>query len=329
MNNLSNDRKPYEITFSSLSEAWDFAVKISKSSLIPVAFRGKPDDILLIIQLGAEVGLKPMQALQGISVINFGRSNENGKPTMGVDALLAICRNHPDFVSIEESYDEKTMTATCAITRKNQPVIISKFSMADAKRANLVSRPIWQTYPERMLKIRARGFAIRDAFADAIKGLMPKEEVEDYQDIQEKKVNKNEVNEVESPCIETFKDDYQISEDELNILEKEAPEVKEVKKEKKERKTKKQEKEIIDIAQSNNRELDLKAYYLDKHVDIDNATTIQELKNIYDDVKAQCNNDPNIMMEFQAKCHARKNHIMNMEEEQMNNHLNDIDNEIK
>ncbi len=38
----------------------------------------------------------------------------------------------------------------------------------------------WTQYPERMLKLRARGFTLRDAFPDVLKGIKAREEVEDY-----------------------------------------------------------------------------------------------------------------------------------------------------
>ena len=43
----------------------------------------------------------------------------------------------------------------------------------------------WKQYPKRMLQMRARGFAIRDAFPDALRGMYMAEEV---QDITEKEV---------------------------------------------------------------------------------------------------------------------------------------------
>jgi hypothetical protein len=52
-----------------------------------------------------------------------------------------------------------------------------------AKRAGLLAKGgVWIQYPERMLKLRARGFCLRDAFPDALKGIKPREEVEDYID---------------------------------------------------------------------------------------------------------------------------------------------------
>ena len=52
--------------------------------------------------------------------------------------------------------------------------------MGQAQSANLLNRPPWKSYPDRMLQMRARGFALRDAFADVIGGLITSEEAEDY-----------------------------------------------------------------------------------------------------------------------------------------------------
>ena len=49
-----------------------------------------------------------------------------------------------------------------------------------AKKASLWTKPgPWQQYPDRMLQMRARGFALRDTFADVLRGLISREEAED------------------------------------------------------------------------------------------------------------------------------------------------------
>jgi hypothetical protein len=59
--------------------------------------------------------------------------------------------------------------------------IVTRFSTAMADHAGLtrVDGP-WQSYPERMLRMRARSWTMRDAFADVLRGLHLREEVEDY-----------------------------------------------------------------------------------------------------------------------------------------------------
>jgi hypothetical protein len=56
-----------------------------------------------------------------------------------------------------------------------------KFTVADAKKAGLWGKTgPWTQYPKRMLQMRARGFALRDAFPDVLKGLVTAEEAQDY-----------------------------------------------------------------------------------------------------------------------------------------------------
>jgi len=53
----------------------------------------------------------------------------------------------------------------------------------DAKRAGLWAKQgPWTAYPKRMMQMRARGFALRDAFPDVLKGMITAEEAQDYQE---------------------------------------------------------------------------------------------------------------------------------------------------
>lgn len=161
---------------TSLSEAKEFAETLSKSGMVPEAYQGKPHNTLVAIQWGYELGLAPMQALQNIAVIN-------GKPSIWGDSMLALVKAHKAFRGIYEYLEEDT--AVCEVRREMANGEIENtratFSIEEAKRAGLLGkRGPWQTYPNRMLKLRARGFALRDAFPDAIKGLITAEEAKDY-----------------------------------------------------------------------------------------------------------------------------------------------------
>jgi hypothetical protein len=53
--------------------------------------------------------------------------------------------------------------------------------MAMAEQARLTQKEgPWQSYPQRMLKMRARSWTIRDGFADVLRGLHIREEVDDF-----------------------------------------------------------------------------------------------------------------------------------------------------
>jgi hypothetical protein len=118
-----------------------------------------------------------MQALQNIAVIN-------GKPSVYGDAAMALVQASPVCDGVDESIEGEGTTnpvAVCIARRKGRNPVIVRFSVEDAKRAGLWGKQgPWQAYPKRMLQMRARGFALRDAFPDVLKGLITVEEAQDF-----------------------------------------------------------------------------------------------------------------------------------------------------
>ena len=179
MTNIVGVKNTFSLTPSSLKEAMEYAQIIANSTMVPKNYQGNPGDILVAVQMGAELGLKPIQALQNIAVIN-------GRPSVYGDALLALVQAHPSFEDVKEAFDEKTNTAFCSVKRKNQDEYTVSFSSEDAKKAGLWGKAgPWSQYPKRMLQMRARSFALRDKFADALSGLIMAEEAQDYSTISD------------------------------------------------------------------------------------------------------------------------------------------------
>ena len=165
------------LALATFDDAFRFAKVVAATEFAPKDFRGKPEACLLAIQHGAELGLSPMQALQSIAVVN-------GRPSVYGDTALAVCKGSPvcEWVRERVEGDGDAMVATCEAKRRGdaEPVV-SRFSMADAKRAGLAGKSgPWTQYPKRMLQMRARGFALRDAFPDLLRGLVTAEEAQDY-----------------------------------------------------------------------------------------------------------------------------------------------------
>ena len=164
----------FSLVPATLAEAMELAKMISNTSMVPKDMQGKAGDVLVAIQMGAEVGLKPMQALQNIAVIN-------GRPSIWGDALIAIVKAHPCCEWVSESFDEASMTAVCETKRRGEPAAHRTFSMDDARTAGLSGKQgPWKQYPKRMLQMRARGFCLRDIYPDVLKGLSVAEEARDF-----------------------------------------------------------------------------------------------------------------------------------------------------
>lgn len=174
MNSLRTNLIPTDV-----DQALRISEMFAKSDLVPDNYKNKPANIFLAVSAGASLGLAPFQAMQNIAVIN-------GKPSIWGDALLAMVRNDKRCLSVKETIEGEgtARTATCSVSRLapngETEVISSNFTMGNAQKAGLLNRKPWQSYPDRMLQMRARGFALRDAFADVIGGLITAEEAEDY-----------------------------------------------------------------------------------------------------------------------------------------------------
>lgn len=161
-------------------QTFDDALKLAdilaKSALVPDAYRGKPADILVALMMGAEIGLAPQAAMHGICVIN-------GRPSIWGDAMLAVVLASGLCEDIEERDASQALAAKagrCVVTRRGMKPHVVEFTLDDAARAGLLKKSgPWQTTPGRMLQMRARAFALRDRFADVLRGLANAEEMRD------------------------------------------------------------------------------------------------------------------------------------------------------
>lgn len=159
---------------TSLNELIEFAKEISKSTMIPKEYIGNPGNCLVAIQWGMEIGLHPLQGLQSIAVIN-------GRPTLFGDAALALVRASPVCEYVEEGESDATK-GVCRVKRRGEPEHTQTFTLEDAKKAGLLGKTgPWTQYQSRMLIMRARSWALRDKFADVLRGLGIAEEVRDIE----------------------------------------------------------------------------------------------------------------------------------------------------
>lgn len=182
---------------ATITEAMEFSKMLADSSMVPRAYQGKPQDIMVCVQWGYEIGLAPMQALQNIAVIN-------GKPSVYGDAAMALVQASPVCEGVEEYMEGEgtpNPVAVCIAHRKGRKPVTARFSVEDAKRAGLWGKPgPWQAYPKRMLAMRARGFALRDAFPDVLKGLITAEEAQDFPDEAKPKTTRNPLDALAPPA---------------------------------------------------------------------------------------------------------------------------------
>lgn len=162
----------FDLSPQTFEQALTFAQYLADSDMVPKDFKGKPANCLIGMQWGMELGMKPLQAIQNIAVIN-------GRPNLWGDAMLALVRSSPLCEYVDEGWLEDG-TAYCKAKRRGEPEQIRTFSDADAKTAGLLGKQgPWMTGPKRMKQMRARGFALRDVFTDVLRGMGLAEEAMD------------------------------------------------------------------------------------------------------------------------------------------------------
>lgn len=157
---------------TNVEEVFRLANAIHKSGMAPSSFK-TPEQITIAIIHGLEIGLPPMTALNGIAVVN-------GRPTLfgSVVAGLLLSKGFRLDERVEGTGQDRC--AVCRVIRKDGSITERKFSVSDAMQAGLWGKPgPWKQYPDRMLAMRARGFAARDGAADALAGLYIAEEMQD------------------------------------------------------------------------------------------------------------------------------------------------------
>lgn len=187
---------------NNLAELKDFCIMLANSELVPRDYQGKPANVLVAIQMGAELGVAPLQALSNIAVIN-------GRGSIWGDLMLALCMARPDYVDTVETYDAATKTARCIAKRQGRADKDWTFSWAEAANVKqktrdgviaLTDKDTYKNYPRRMLQQRARGFALRDQWTDVLKGVITREEAEDYpHEVRAEVVSQKTIEEPKTP----------------------------------------------------------------------------------------------------------------------------------
>jgi hypothetical protein len=152
-----------------------FAKCYLQSRLAPPAFKNE-QQLVIAWAKAAELGLTPLQAIDGMTIIN------NRVGIMG-DLALAMCEASGllQQKSVEYEGEGDELVCKLELKRKGRKAQVYSFSVKEAREAGIYERSqVWKSYPRRMCYYRALGFGLRDEFADVLKGIKTIEELQDY-----------------------------------------------------------------------------------------------------------------------------------------------------
>jgi hypothetical protein len=150
---------------TSTSDKVALAHELANAQLLPKAYQKNPANLLYAIEYAEALGISPISAVTSIHVID-------GKPTASAQLIAGLGRRAGHKVRV--AFDPVTKTATAQVIRKDDPdfVFESVWTMARAQGAGLTGKDVWRKYPDAMLKARAITEVARDAFPEALFGVV-------------------------------------------------------------------------------------------------------------------------------------------------------------
>lgn len=157
------ENKP-STTFPSAAE-WGImkeqAALLVRTGFLPKAIQA-PEQAIAIILKGRELDIGPMHAFNAINVIE-------GRLSVSPELMLhLIFRAYPNT---KIKYNVMTnQKCEIEVGRPGQQPALFSFSIEDARKAGLINKHNWRTYPRAMLRSRAIAEMARSLFPDAIAG---------------------------------------------------------------------------------------------------------------------------------------------------------------
>lgn len=160
----------------------------ANSTMVPAHLRGKPNDIILIATMGAEIGMSPIQSLNEIQVIQ-GRTSLSAKAMLGI-----VYARFPDaYVKIETGKESMTCTMARSLEHFDKGLgYTCIWDYARSVKMNLATRDQYKKQPMTMYKWRVVSDCIRTVFPDLLSFFYTPDEVQDVVE-QEQEIVKEEV----------------------------------------------------------------------------------------------------------------------------------------
>ena len=132
----------------------------------PDRFKGKPKDMLAVVLVGRELGVKPMSSINNLYLVD-------GDVAMKGKLMSALVHRAGHQLRIKIKVSEVTASAhrRDPYTHKLEKVGEVTFGQDDAERAGLADKPAYENFPSIMWSWRAISALCRVYFSDVLEGV--------------------------------------------------------------------------------------------------------------------------------------------------------------
>lgn len=162
--------------YGHMGELYKVAQTFAQSGIVPNAYKGKPADCFVALQMGHELNLQPMASLRNIHVIQ-------GRPSLSAQVMLGLIKAQPDYAGSKwtaSARDHCRIEISRYLKDGKKETEIGEFTIQEAQAAGLTGKDNWKSYQKQMLEARAISFAARKLYPDLFSGIYTKEEVQDF-----------------------------------------------------------------------------------------------------------------------------------------------------
>lgn len=174
--NLPTNIQPTQMSLDKLME---MSKMLAKSTIVPVAYQNREENVFIALDLANRMGISPMTVMQNLYLIQ-------GKPSFSGSFISALINSSPLFSNVElvwvgeEGKSSRGAYVKAIDTRNNKEVKGATVTMDMADKEGWLKNPKWKSMPELMLSYRAYSFFGRVHGSELLNGIYSTSEVEDF-----------------------------------------------------------------------------------------------------------------------------------------------------
>jgi len=161
---------------------------LAKADLLPPAFKDKPANIMIALEIARELGINFLMVMQGIYFIH-------GKPSFTSSFIIALLNNSRQFRTINYEFSADRSSCRVIATKENGDLVEGPVvSLEIARAEGWLNKPgsKWKTMPDLMLRYRAATFFCRVCAPHLLFGFHTEDELKDFVPAPPKTPNKEE-----------------------------------------------------------------------------------------------------------------------------------------
>lgn len=153
------------------------AKMIATSNLIPEAYRGKVENVMIAMEMANRIGISPLMVMQNLYIVK-GTPGWSGS---FVIALINGSKRFDDDLEFVFSGDGDSYGCTAIAFKKGKKIESTKVDLKMVKGEGWLDKPgsKWKTMPDQMYRYRAASFFGKANTPDLLMGMQTAEEIID------------------------------------------------------------------------------------------------------------------------------------------------------